>query len=91
MTSRISTVPRKLNLSFLFPDLSITATPPPVLMSLSISSSPVTLLPEIWADWRLTTISLSSNRKREQCRLAVLDVAEELAVEMEDKEAEVDA
>jgi hypothetical protein len=36
-------------------------------------------------------MSLSSKRKSEQCRLAVLEVAEELAVEMEDKEAEVDA
>jgi hypothetical protein len=36
-------------------------------------------------------MSLSSKRNREQCRLLVLEVAEELAVEMEDKEAEVDA
>jgi len=36
-------------------------------------------------------MSLSSNRKREQCRLLVFEVAVELAVEMEDTDAEVDA
>ena len=91
MTSRISTVPRKLSLSFLFPDLSITATPPPDFTNFSISSSPVTFRPDTEADCRLTTMSLSSKRKSVQCRLLVFEVADELAVDMEDTDAEVDA
>jgi hypothetical protein len=36
-------------------------------------------------------MSLSSKRKSVQCRLLVLDVADELAVEMDDREADVEA
>jgi hypothetical protein len=36
-------------------------------------------------------MSLSSNKNKVQCRLLAFDVADELAVEMDDREADVDA
>lgn len=91
MMSRISTVPLKLNLSFFEPALSRTATPPPDLINLSMSSNPVIFLPETLDDWRFTIMSLSSKRNSVQWRLLIPVVADELAVETDETEADVEA